>query len=96
MEKTKNTSWALVLGGSSGLGLATAKKLAVNGYNLIIIHRDRKSDLPIISQGFKEILSNGVQCVSFNVDATTETGLLRQLQASMDELKKQVGQVKNT
>ena len=62
--------WALVLGGSSGLGLATAKKLAVNGYNLIIIHRDRKSDLPIISQGFKEILSNGVQCVSFNVDAT--------------------------
>lgn len=33
--------------------------------------------------------------LTFNVDATTETGLLRQLQASMEELKRQVGQVKN-
>ncbi len=29
--------------------------------------------------------------LTFNVDATTETGLLRQLQASMEELKQQVG-----
>ncbi len=33
--------------------------------------------------------------LTFNVDATTETGLLRQLQQSMEELKRQVGQVKN-
>ncbi|MBT8187503.1 MAG: helix-turn-helix domain-containing protein [Croceitalea sp.] len=33
--------------------------------------------------------------LTFNVDATTERGLLRQLQESMDELKRQVGQVKN-
>ncbi|WP_298789926.1 LexA family transcriptional regulator [uncultured Allomuricauda sp.] len=33
--------------------------------------------------------------LTFNVDATTETGLLRQLQQSMEELKKQVGQVKS-
>ena len=33
--------------------------------------------------------------LTFNVDATTEKGLLRQLQESMEELKKQVGQVKN-
>ncbi|WP_422351670.1 XRE family transcriptional regulator [Flagellimonas sp.] len=30
--------------------------------------------------------------LTFNLDATTETGLLRQLQQSMEELKKQVGQ----
>ncbi|KQC29023.1 XRE family transcriptional regulator [Flagellimonas eckloniae] len=33
--------------------------------------------------------------LTFNVDATTETGLLRQLQQSMEELKQQMGQVKN-
>ncbi len=30
--------------------------------------------------------------LTFNVDATTETGLLKQLQASMDDLKRQLGQ----
>lgn len=33
--------------------------------------------------------------LTFNVDATTETGLLRQLQQSMEELKQQVGQAKS-
>ena len=28
--------------------------------------------------------------LTFNVDATTETGLLKQLQESMEELKKQI------
>ena len=32
--------------------------------------------------------------LTFNLDATTETGLLRQLQQSMEELKQQVGQTK--
>ncbi|MCL6273254.1 LexA family transcriptional regulator [Muricauda sp. 2012CJ35-5] len=32
--------------------------------------------------------------LTFNLDATTETGLLRQLQQSMEELKQQVGQSK--
>lgn len=33
--------------------------------------------------------------LTFNVDATTETGLLRQLQQSMEELKRQMGQGKS-
>ena len=33
--------------------------------------------------------------LTFNVDATTEKGLLRQLQESMEELKKQVNKNKN-
>ncbi|MEM9000355.1 MAG: S24 family peptidase [Bacteroidota bacterium] len=33
--------------------------------------------------------------ITFGIDATTEKGLLRQLQESMEELKKQVGQVTN-
>jgi len=63
-----NKEWALILGGSSGLGLATAKKLALHGYNIIIIHRDRKSDLDDITLQFKKITSNSVMLKSFNVD----------------------------
>ncbi|MGI9550085.1 MAG: enoyl-ACP reductase FabI [Aurantibacter sp.] len=60
--------WALILGGSSGLGLATAKKLAIHGYHLFIVHRDRKADLPQIEKDFREITSIGGQLKSFNID----------------------------
>ncbi|WP_343486262.1 SDR family oxidoreductase [Allomuricauda sp. d1] len=66
----KHQKWALILGGSSGLGLATAKKLSQSGYDILIVHRDRKSDLEDIETHFEEITSNGVQLQSFNVDAT--------------------------
>ncbi len=61
--------WALILGGSSGLGLATARKLAQHGMNIIIIHRDRKSELPDIEEAFEEIRNSDVRLESFNVDA---------------------------
>ena len=61
---------ALILGGSSGLGLATAKKLARHGYNIIIIHRDRKFDLEVVNKQFQEITSGGSKLNSFNVDVT--------------------------
>jgi enoyl-[acyl-carrier protein] reductase I len=66
--KNKNY-WALILGGSSGLGLATAKKLAKEGMNIFILHRDRKSGLAEIEKHFNEIISQGVGFLSFNSDA---------------------------
>ena len=62
--------WALILGGSTGLGLASAKKLAAHGMNIIIVHRDRKEDLPEIEESFKEITRQNVSLHTFNVDAT--------------------------
>ncbi len=62
--------WALILGGSSGLGLATAKKLAAHGFNILIVHRDRKSDLQRIKTDFQEITSKGAKLKSFNADAS--------------------------
>ena len=61
--------WALILGGSSGLGLATARKLAQHGMNIIIIHRDRKAEIPDIEEAFEEIRNSDVRLESFNIDA---------------------------
>jgi NAD(P)-dependent dehydrogenase (short-subunit alcohol dehydrogenase family) len=41
-KKFSEHNWALILGGSSGFGLATAKKLAAEGMSLCVVHRDRK------------------------------------------------------
>ncbi|MGB5321419.1 SDR family oxidoreductase [Lutimonas sp.] len=63
-----NNDWALVLGGSRGLGLASAKKLAKHGMNICIVHRDRKSDIPEIEKHFSEIRQSKVDLISFNRD----------------------------
>lgn len=68
-----NRKWALILGGSSGLGLATAKKLAKHGFHIIVIHRDRRADLEAINTEFDEITSNGGLLKAFNVDALQKT-----------------------
>ncbi|GAB3254912.1 SDR family oxidoreductase [Larkinella harenae] len=62
--------WALILGGSRGLGLATARKLAQHGMNLCIVHRTRKTDLPDVEQAFVHIQREGVQLQHYNVDVT--------------------------
>ncbi len=64
-----STSWALILGGSSGFGLATATKLAANGMNLVIFHRDRRGAMARIEEDFAALMSEGVEVLSFNVDA---------------------------
>ncbi len=69
MSNTLKNKWALILGGSSGLGFATAKKLAAEGMNLIIVHRDRKSNENELLQKFESIKSQGNQLISFNETA---------------------------
>jgi len=60
--------WAVILGGSSGLGLASAKKLAAHGMHIIIVHRNRKSELPKIKSELEQIRSVGVNVLSYNID----------------------------
>ncbi|MBT8243651.1 MAG: SDR family oxidoreductase [Winogradskyella sp.] len=61
--------WALILGGSSGLGLATAKKLAKHGMNICIVHRNSRMQEDEIHAEFETIKQEGVAFKSFNTDA---------------------------
>lgn len=63
--------WAIILGGSRGLGLATGRKLASHGYALIVIHRDRKADMGEIGTAFSEMAAQSRAFLSFNADATS-------------------------
>ena len=80
--------YALILGGSSGLGLATAKKLAAHGYHIIIVHRDKRTDLPRIKKEFDHIVSMGTRLISFNADAT----LAEKRTEMINEIKSVLGQ----
>lgn len=68
-EFEDKNEWALILGGSSGLGLATAKKLAKHGMNICIIHRNSRAQQKNIEVAFDEITHEGVDFVSYNTDA---------------------------
>ena len=61
--------WAIILGGSSGLGLASAQKLAKHGMNICIVHRDRKSSLDEVEKNFNLISSGSIEFISFNENA---------------------------
>lgn len=68
-EFEKHQYWALILGGSSGLGLATAKKLAKHGMNICIVHRNSRSQEASIKAEFRTIISDNVAFKSYNLDA---------------------------
>ncbi|OWK73175.1 short-chain dehydrogenase [Flavobacteriaceae bacterium JJC] len=60
--------WTLILGGSSGLGLASAKKLASEGMNICIIHRNSRAEMELINNEFSLIKNEGIQFLSLNKD----------------------------
>lgn len=61
--------WAVILGGSSGFGLATAQKLAEHGMSCFLVHRDRRGAMARIEAEFDRIRALGVGLVTMNVDA---------------------------
>jgi NAD(P)-dependent dehydrogenase (short-subunit alcohol dehydrogenase family) len=79
-------NWALILGGSSGMGLATARKLAQNGYNLFIVHRDRRGSMKAVDTAFDEIRQSGVELEAYNMDALSHEGRQAILTSIADKL----------
>ena len=87
MECFGHNEWALILGGSSGFGLASAKKLASMGMNLFIVHRDRKGAMTRINQEFAAIQSYGHNLHSFNINALEKEGRATVLSAIAHHLE---------
>ncbi|MGO4291884.1 SDR family oxidoreductase [Chitinophaga sp. RAB17] len=88
MVKEFDTYWALILGGSTGLGLASARKLAAHGMNVCIVHRNTRVELPAIEQALGDIKALGVEVLSFNIDVLNpekRAEVLSQLKAAMGE-----------
>lgn len=82
--------WAVVLGGSSGLGFASAKKLAEHGMNVCVIYRSPRSEKEILETNFYQIRKTGVEFLEFNADALNsdkQLEILSKLKNAMGEGK---------
>jgi len=66
--------WALILGGSSGLGLAAAHALSRRGMSVCVVHRDRQGAMGRVRAEFDTLAARGVGVRAFNVDALAEAG----------------------
>ncbi|MES2425861.1 MAG: SDR family oxidoreductase [Bacteroidota bacterium] len=69
-NKLFSDNWALILGGSSGFGLATVEKMASHGMNIAVLYRETA----MIEKPLKEKLSqladtNGVIIEPYNINA---------------------------
>lgn len=65
-QKPKSTPWVVIFGGSSGIGLATARKLSTLNYNLIIVHFDRKKQLIDIAPDL--YINKEIICINTDVN----------------------------
>ena len=88
MEKFDLNQWAVILGGSSGFGLATAKKLSAEGMNIFLVHRDRRGSMEKIEKEFDEIRKHDVKFHAVNTNALTKEGR----QQIIATLKDQMGE----
>jgi NAD(P)-dependent dehydrogenase (short-subunit alcohol dehydrogenase family) len=78
--------WAVVLGGSSGFGLASAQRLARGGMNVAVVHRDRRGAMDAIEPRFEEIRQTGVGFLAVNTDALSEAGRTSVLDALAEKM----------
>ena len=80
--------WAVILGGSAGLGLASAKKLAAHGCNIIIVHRNSKADAAVIDKEFEIIKETGVDLMAFYKDAMS----VEKRESMIQNIKERLGE----
>jgi len=78
--------WAVILGGSSGFGLATARKLARHGLHLFLVHRDRRGAMARIEPAFAELRALGPRVVTLNADALDATARAQALARLAEEM----------
>jgi len=61
--------WAVILGGSSGFGLAAVEKLAANGMNIAVLYREPSAQAKKANETFTGLaIQNGVKILSYNLN----------------------------
>jgi enoyl-[acyl-carrier protein] reductase III len=82
--------WALILGGSSGLGLGAAKALSDRGMNLLIVHQDTKTRQLAFDNELEKMRRSGVAIYTFNQNAL-KPEIRTEIAASIKEILMQTG-----
>ncbi|MBU1172326.1 MAG: SDR family oxidoreductase [Proteobacteria bacterium] len=82
----KSNHWAIIIGASGGIGMATAEKLAQHGMNLCLVHRDRRGAMANIGLQFEKLRAQGIKTLSFNCDALSQDGRKEVLDSLTNEM----------
>ena len=73
MEKNNKQfagNWAVILGGSSGFGLAAVEKLAAHGMNIAVLYREMSAPEKELKEKFSALAkSSGITITPFNINA---------------------------
>src|SRR5450631_4496076 len=64
--------WALILGASSGLGEATSRALAAQGYRIFGVHLDFRAALPHVEEVKAAIAESGSEALFINMNAADD------------------------
>lgn len=86
MRRFEADEWALVLGASSGIGLASALKLAREGMSVCAVHRDLRGAMDRVEAGFEAIRATGSRFFSLNLNALVAEGVTATLSALRENL----------
>jgi enoyl-[acyl-carrier protein] reductase III len=70
MNKQFFDQWAIILGGSSGFGLAAVEKLAAHGMNIAVLYRETSAAERLLKERFSRLAAEaGVRIEPYNVNA---------------------------
>ncbi len=82
---SNNRQWIFILGGSSGFGMAIAEKFSKNNFNIIIVHRDRRSKIHDIEEKINKLRANNIKVLSINTNAVTKEGRIKVFEKILSE-----------
>jgi len=74
-KKQFSDEWAIILGGSSGFGLAAIEKLAQHGMNIAVLYRETAAEEKLLKEKFSHLASiSGITILPFNINALDGAG----------------------
>jgi enoyl-[acyl-carrier protein] reductase III len=80
--------WAIVLGGSSGFGFATVKKLSQHGMNIAVLYRETAGvEKTLLTEFSKLAAENNVQILPHNINALDQEGRTKFIQDFSSSIK---------